>query len=156
MVYVTVSPWIVLLSGTSSSGKSALGKALLPRLDAPTVMIEADSAYPAMRAWAADSGLRKPIVVFHRSVVTWFEAGANVILDGSLPYGDVALRRQCLQELPPDHTFIVGVECSINELQRREASRPDERLTGWAEQQAADINSDLGPGRHGRHQRWGP
>lgn len=140
---MTVTPWIVLLSGASSSGKSSLGRALLAQVPRPTVMIEADAAFPEIHGWPAGSDLRPPIVVFHRSVMAWFNAGANVILDGSLPYGDIDLRQECLNVLPPSRTFIVAVKCSVDELRRREASRPDERQIGWAEQQARDVNDGL-------------
>lgn len=41
---MTVTP----LSGASSSGKSSLARALLAQVSTPTVMVEADAAFPAM------------------------------------------------------------------------------------------------------------
>jgi chloramphenicol 3-O phosphotransferase len=140
---MVATPWIVLLSGASSSGKSSLGRALLDLVRGPTVLVEADAAFPSVRGWSGDFGVSAPIVVFHRGVVAWLDAGANLIIDGSLPYGDLDLRQQCLEELPSSRTVIVGVVCSIEELRRREATRPEARQIGWAERQARDVNDGL-------------
>lgn len=144
-MYVDFEPWILVVSGSSSSGKSTLCRAVMSLLPVPSVLVEADRAFPGPSAWPKDGSLPPPIVVFHRSVRTWWEAGANVVLDGSLPYGDEDLRGQCLSQLPLDRTFTLAVSCSIEELRRREGVRPDSRPTGWAEQQAADINVGLDP-----------
>ncbi len=143
VVLVTMPPWILLLSGSSSSGKSSLGREILGLVSAPTVLIEADTAFPAVHAWSSASALSPPIVVFHRSVAAWSHSGSNVILDGSLPYDDHVLRQRCLQALPHDRTFIVAVECSAEELRRRESSRAQPRPRGWAERQALNINDGL-------------
>ncbi len=143
VVLVTMPPWILLLSGSSSSGKSSLGREILGLVSAPTVLIEADTAFPAVHAWSSASALSPPIVVFHRSVAAWSHSGSNVILDGSLPYDDHVLRQRCLRELPDDRTFIVAVECSAEELRRRESSRAEPRPRRWAERQALDINDGL-------------
>ncbi len=143
VVLVTMPPWILLLSGSSPSGKSSLGREILGLVSAPTVLIEADTAFPAVHAWSSASALFPPIVVFHRSVAAWSHGGSNVILDGSLPYDDHVLRQRCLQELPHDRTFIVAVERSAEELRRRESSRAQPRPRGWAERQALNINDGL-------------
>jgi len=107
------------------------------------VLIEADAVFPAVHGWSSASALPPPIVVFHRSVAAWSHSGSNVLLDGSLPYDDHVLRQRCLQELPDDRTFIVAVECSAEELRRRESSRAEPRPRGWAERQVLDINDGL-------------
>lgn len=132
----------VMLSGASSSGKTTLAKALLPLLDPPAVLVEADSAFPAIHT-SVDGDVEAPIVVFHRSLRTWADAGFTVVVDGSLPYGDGELRERCLDELRNHRTFVVGVTCSRGELCRREGERPDPRLQGWAESQTDDVNHGL-------------
>ena len=131
---------IVVLSGTSSSGKSTLARAVAARLAGPHVLIEADRSFPEVDGDADLSG----IVVFHRAAATWAVAGYDVVLDGSLPFGDDALRDACLWELRPYGLHIIGVECSVEELRRREAVRPDERPAGWAESQRVSVNAGLG------------
>lgn len=140
-----MQPWILIVSGSSSSGKSTLCRAVLAALPAPAVLIEADTTFPSLSNWPKNGSLPAPIVVFHRSVVAWWAAGVNVVFDGSLPYGDEGLRRECLAQLPMDRTFTIAVSCSLDELRRRETARPDARPVGWAERQAADINDGLDP-----------
>lgn len=136
--------WIVVLSGSSSSGKSTLGRALLELLTKPCVLVEADAAFPALNQ-AAGLARTPPVVAFHQSVAVWSAAGHHVIVDGSLPYGDHQLRQHCLAALPADDTFVIAVSCQPAELRRRAAGRADPRQSGWAEQQAADVNDGLEP-----------
>ncbi|WP_158548049.1 phosphotransferase-like protein [Desertihabitans brevis] len=129
---------VLLLSGSSSSGKSTLARALLRQTGEPCALVEADAAYPALNVPPHTA-----IVVFHRSMAAWSEAGYHLVLDGSLPYDDHDLRRQCLEALPAGRSFVVGVHCDLTELRRRETARPEPRLAGWAERQAADVNDGL-------------
>jgi chloramphenicol 3-O phosphotransferase len=144
-VRVRIEPWILVVSGSSSSGKSTLCRSVMPLLPVPSVLVEADRAFPSPSGWPKDGSFQPPIVVFHRSVRTWWEAGVSVVLDGSLPYGNEDLRQQCLGQLPPGRTFTLAVSCCVEELRRREGVRPDSRPAGWAERQAADINVGLTP-----------
>lgn len=139
---MTASTWVLLLSGGSSAGKSTLARAILGQVDQPCALIEADAGYPALSSEVTSAGIA-PIVVFHRSVLTWLSAGYCVILDGSLPYGDPDLRRQCLDTLPAGRAFVAGVGCEVDELRQREVNRPEVRQVGWAEQQAVDVNDGV-------------
>ena len=133
------------MSGSSSSGKSTLSRAVLAALPVDAVLIEADTAFPTVNNWPKDGSMPSPVVVFHQSVAAWWRAGTNVILDGSLPYGNDELRQRCLDQLPADRTFSVAVSCSVEELRRREAARSEARQAGWAARQAVDINDGLDP-----------
>lgn len=142
---MAASAWILLVSGSSSSGKSTLCHALQPLISSPTVLFEADSTFPLPHAWPSNRSMPPAIVLFHRSIDLWRQAGANAIVDGSLPYGNDELREQCLAELSPESSFVVGVECSVDVLRHREAVRSSPRSPGWGERQAADINDGLDP-----------
>lgn len=133
-----------MLCGPSSAGKTALARELHQLLDEPVCLFVADECFPPMRpAPSVEQALEPAIVVFHRTIAQWAASGRNVIVDGALPYGDVPLRRRCLDELAGFRTYIVAVTCSVEELRRRESDRPDARLPGWAERQHRDINDGL-------------
>lgn len=135
-------PLIVVVSGASSTGKSTISRALASKLPGRTAYVEADLAFPDICNAELSKG-EPPIVIFHRTACIWLEAGYSVVLDGSLPYGDAVLRDRCLAQLPSDRTVIAAITCSLEEQQRREASRPDPRPAGWGRSQLADINDGL-------------
>ncbi|MEQ7124295.1 AAA family ATPase [Actinopolymorpha sp. B11F2] len=141
-------PVVILLSGPSSAGKTALAGALQRRLPLPAVWVEADRSFPAVPTthpgW--ESSGRSPaavVLAFHRSLAAWVEAGFHLIVDGSLPYGDLGLRDQCLAMFDAYDLRLVAVVCSVAILNEREASRPESRPAGWAATQAVDIHDGL-------------
>lgn len=138
-------PWVVVLSGPSSSGKTSLARELHQQLPEPAWLFVADECFPKPHPSAAahEENLEAAIVVFHRALSLWAASGRNVIIDGALPYGDPALRTACLDELGNFRTYIIAIDCTVTELRRREAHRPDPRLPGWAERQHADIHDGL-------------
>lgn len=111
----------------------------------PAWLFVADDCFPRMHASAGrtEKQLEAAIVVFHRAIAQWAASGRNLIIDGALPYGDVALRTKCLDEFTEFRTSIISVSCNVEELRRREAQRPEPRLPGWAEQQHRDVNIGL-------------
>lgn len=142
-------PLVFLLSGASSSGKTSLAKALQRRLPTPAVLLEADRTFPTLPvghpAWAAaELPPGHVVLAFHRSLATWAAAGFDVvIIDGSLPYDDNVVRDACLDVFAGYDLRLIGVTCHVDVLRQRERDRPDERLVGWAERQAADIHDGL-------------
>lgn len=134
-------PWVLMVSGSSSSGKTSLCRALLPMVEQPTVLLEADRTFPEIADWSTD--LEPAILLFHRAARTWWDGGVNVIIDGALPYDQPALRARCVAALPSTRTRLLAVTCATPELRRRERSRPDPRPPGWAERQAADIHDGV-------------
>ena len=139
---------VVMLSGTSSSGKSSLARALQRRLAIPTVLAEADRTFPAVPSehpgWPAQGLSGSDVVLaYHRSIAVWAECGFNLIVDGSLPYEDRRLRDACIRIFEPYDFRMVGVRCSDAELTRREVARPEVRPTGWAVRQAKDIHDGM-------------
>lgn len=137
--------WVMMLSGPSSSGKTTLARAIQQAI-APAVssLFVADDAFPPTKGEAQDS-VEPPILVFHRSLMAWVHAGFNIIVDGSLPYGDPTLRARCLAELPTGSTLLITVTCAPAELQNRSLTRRDTRVPGWAQQQLNDVNTGLVP-----------
>ena len=130
-----------MLSGSSSSGKTSLASALLDRLPFAALRIEADRAFPDLSP-KAEVEHDELVLAFHRSIAAWAVSGFNLIIDGSLPYGNRPLTAACLQPFAPFDLRLVGVHCSIPVLEKREHDRGD-RPIGWAAQQSLDINNDL-------------
>lgn len=94
--------------------------------------------------WSAVGRSHEEVVLaFHRSVASWAEAGFDMIVDGSLPYGDRELRDACVRVFDPFDLRLVGVRCSAAALVQREANRPEERPAGWATRQAEDIHDGM-------------
>ncbi|MGB2694307.1 MAG: AAA family ATPase [Dehalococcoidia bacterium] len=137
---------LIILSGTSSSGKTSLALALQELASRPLLHLEADRFAPTL---PADHPARRTpefhtraALVMHEAIAAYGRAGLDVIVDGSLPT-EPELRDRCLAILRvvPD-TRVVAVRCSVEVLRRREASRAD-RPAGWAEEQAGIMYEGL-------------
>ncbi|GAA2760578.1 phosphotransferase-like protein [Actinopolymorpha rutila] len=140
-----MAPIVIMLSGSSSAGKTSLAKALQRRMAVPAILVEADRVFPDVPGqhpnWPPNGADHQSLVLtFHRSIAVWASAGLNLIVDGSLPYEDRSLRDACLKVFEPFDLRLVGVRCGVDALSEREAGRPEERPAGWAVRQAADID----------------
>lgn len=119
---------VVLLNGTSSSGKSSIARELLGMLDGSWFHVPVD-AFHAMRGGSAlpDGGLQAEIdrtaKGFHRAVAGMAAGGNNLVVDYPLSRRWRLL--DLLDLLEPGDTFFVAVRCPLPELQRREAARGD-------------------------------
>lgn len=134
---------IVLLNGTSSSGKSSIGHELLRVLD-DTYFLMAVDAFNAMRA-RRDHGadelelvLRRTRAGFHRAVAGMAEAGNNVVVDYVL--SERWRLEDCLKVFADLDVVLVGVHCDLVELERRERVRGD-RPAGLAAQQLEQVHA---------------
>lgn len=134
---------ILLLNGTSSSGKSSIAGELLRRWPTPAFRLAVDDLN-AMRAKAQtlaldgealDTVLRRTRAGFHRAVAGMAEAGNDVIMDHVL--SEPWRLADCLELFRPYSVIFVGVHCQLTELNRREAARGD-RPSGVA---AGQINA---------------
>lgn len=138
---------VVLLNGTSSSGKSSIARALLDVLDGTWFHLPVD-AFHAMRCHRpiADEDLQAEIdrtaKGFHRAVAGMAAAGNNLVVDHPLSRRWRLL--DLLDLLDPADTVLVGVRCPLPELQRRERERGD-RQPGLAALQYDHVHA------HGRH-----
>lgn len=133
---------LIVLYGTSSSGKTSLAKALQTLWPSPLLHIEADRFVPTIAAGRVpddDEDFRtRFLVAMHQAIAAFGHSGIDTIADGSLP-GEPALRDRCFAILRGGrHTKVVAVRCSVDVLREREAARAHP-VPGWAEQQYGTI-----------------
>ncbi|MEW2626325.1 AAA family ATPase [Streptomyces sp. NPDC048106] len=134
---------IIFLNGTSSSGKSSIAKELLRVLDEPSFHMPVD-AFHAMRTRREISPEELPAVLrrtwmgFHRAVAGMAAAGNNVVVDHVLSEDWRLL--DCLELFTAPDVVLVGVRCSLEELQRREQARGD-RPAGLAARQFERVHA---------------
>lgn len=143
--------WIILLNGTSSSGKTTLSKALQEALPEPYMHLSLDGLfymYPK-RFLSANTPTEAeilnrliPAVVsgLHRTVVGLAEAGNNVIVDHVLQ--EDGWLQECLKCWKGISVYFVGVKCDLAIVTEREAKRGD-REKGLARSQYDQVH------RHG-------
>lgn len=140
---LTSSGLIIFLNGTSSSGKSSIAKELLLILDEPYFHMPVD-AFHAMRSRREVSPdelpeiLRRTWTGFHRAVAGMAAAGNNVVVDHVLSEEWRLL--DCLGLFSAADVLLVGVRCSLEELNRREEARGD-RPVGLAARQFQRVHS---------------
>ncbi|MFG2352432.1 AAA family ATPase [Streptomyces sp. NPDC048521] len=138
---------VVLLNGTSSSGKSSIARALLEVLDGIWFHMPVD-AFHAMRCRhpIADEDLQdeidRTVKGFHRAVAGMAAAGNNLVVDHPLSRRWRLL--DLLDLLVPEDTVLIGVRCPLPELERRERERGD-RQPGLAALQYDQVHA------HGAH-----
>ncbi|MCU7722709.1 chloramphenicol phosphotransferase CPT family protein [Actinoplanes sp. KI2] len=133
---------ILLLNGASSSGKTSIGRALLPLLPDPWFFVPVD-VFGALRstvhtrvlddAEIADM-LRRTRLGYHRAVAALASAGNDVIMD--YPLSEGWRLTDLLATLDGYDVTLVEVRCAPDELDRRETARGD-RPVGLARSQAA-------------------
>ena len=139
-----IEPWIILLSGPTSSGKTTLAQALQKRLsipERPFLHVEADVLGVPNRPEHWDEGKEKRRFgrAFRRSVVAYLREGYDIILDGILPYGDSELLSDGLDLYRAHRLCYVGVRCSLRTLEERVSGRQD-RDFDFARRQHRDIH----------------
>lgn len=131
---------VILLNGASSSGKSSIGRAMLPLLKEPWFLVPID-AVGAMRSTApagvldADAVtemLRRTRLGYHRLVAGLASAGNDVIMD--YPLSEPWRLEDLLDVLEGYDVTLVEIRCAPDELSRRELSRGD-RPVGLASSQ---------------------
>lgn len=138
---------VVLLNGTSSSGKSSIARELLGLLEESWFHLPVD-AFHALRGGRADvtADLRAEVdrtaKGFHRVVAGMAAAGNNLVVDYPLSHRWRLL--DLLDLLVPEDTTLVAVCCPLPELERRERARGD-REPGLAAAQYGAVHA------HGLH-----
>lgn len=121
---------IIVLNGTSSSGKSSIARVLLPMLSRAFYYLPVDS-FNSMRHQRPMSPSELEEVLsrlasgFHQSVAGMAAAGNNVVVDHVIRKQSWVL--ECLRHFPDD-VVLVGVHCPLEELNRREVERGDREL----------------------------
>ncbi|WP_329459465.1 chloramphenicol phosphotransferase CPT family protein [Streptomyces sp. NBC_01497] len=138
---------VILLNGTSSSGKSSIAAELLPILDDTYFHFPVD-AFHALRVDRdiADEDLQaeidRTVKGFHRAVAGMAAAGNNLVVD--VPMSRRWRLLDCVNLLDPCRVVLVKVYCPLPELLRREAARAD-RTPGLAAAQYPRVHA------HGIH-----
>lgn len=141
---------IVLLNGTSSSGKTTLAAELLAGFNTPWFHLSVD-AFGAMRSVPPTAALgedelatvlRRTRAGFHRAVAGMAAAGNDVVAD--LVLSEPWRLLDCLTVFASCRVVFVGLHCSAAELDRRESARGD-RAAGQAAAQLAAVHA------HGRY-----
>ncbi len=130
------------MNGVSSSGKSSLAKQLQKLLDVPYLHVCIDTFEEMMPERRGEGGefafqmvFNKMLSGFHHSIAALAECGNNLIVDHVLVEGEDPLTwvPECMSLLVPFDVFLVGVHCSLPELERRERERGDRPagLANW-------------------------
>ena len=138
-------PLVVLLSGTSCSGKTAVAvelQRLLSSPDNPVLHVEADQLIPhPPKAWPPNDTQRLKAFsrALRRSIAVYAEEGFDLIVDGVLPYRDPDGVHHALSLYGQYRLLYVGVHCNLAELEKREKDRTD-RQQGWAREQLQDLH----------------
>jgi chloramphenicol 3-O phosphotransferase len=136
---------IIVLNGASSSGKSSLSKELQKALDGPYIHLEEDrfvyNTYHGryLQPGVVEQTFARTMLGYYRSLAAFASAGHNVLADTGFYSRD--LLKVCVRELAPLHVWLVGVHCSLAELERREQERGD-RQKGLAREQYTTIHAD--------------
>lgn len=134
---------IVLINGTSSSGKSTIARKLLTLLNTPWFHMAVD-AFGEMRALVPipdadiDAMLARTRAGFHRAVAGMANAGNDVVVDHL--FSEPWRLEDCLTLFEPFDVVFVGLHCSVAELARRESARGD-RTPGQAAAQVPLVHA---------------
>lgn len=128
---------IILITGTSSSGKSTLAKGLQQSLAEPFLHLQLDSFIEMLPCTDDWDLFQKMVRGLNRSVAAMSEEGNNLIVDHVLINNEWL--RQCVTLLRDRYVLFVGLHCPLDELERRERER-DPRRQGFARQQFENIH----------------
>jgi chloramphenicol 3-O phosphotransferase len=143
---------IIMLNGASSSGKSSLAKAMQEMLPEPFLHVSSDhlvasGMLPARRdehgpfAWQR---IRPRFFAgFHRCLPALATAGNDLIVEHAIEYRN--WRDDLARLLVGLDVFLVGVQCELEEIDRRERSRGDRRIGEGRSHVQTDLIHTFGP-----------
>lgn len=125
---------IVLLNGASSSGKDRIAKELQALLEDPYLVVSLDdflAMVPLRIHLSPDRETAREIyrrvgAAFHRSLAILAEEGNDLIVVDCLPQD--ATFAECKRALEGLRVAFIGVQCPLEELERREQERGDRRV----------------------------
>jgi chloramphenicol 3-O phosphotransferase len=136
---------LLILNGASSAGKTVLCKKLQEVLEEPYIHLEEDcfvlNTYHDrfLNSELASQIFQKTMLGYYRSLRAFLSAGHNVLADTGFYTPD--LLNLCVSELRDESVWLIGVHCSVEELERRERARGDRQIGLAREQQATLHNS---------------
>lgn len=134
---------VIFLNGVSSAGKTSIANVLQQTLPDPYLHVQLDSfeamlpeRYDEDGAFAWQALFPRALSGFHHSIAALATAGNNLIVDHVAVYreGWPSSLIECAYLLMPFRAYLIGVQCSLEELQRREAARGDRSLGTAARQ----------------------
>jgi chloramphenicol 3-O phosphotransferase len=132
---------IILINGTSSSGKTSLLRALQDLLETPFLEAGIDKfiwmlprRYLDRPLWDDVLGLADRagqsghtlVRGMHRAIAALSLAGCNVLADHVLI--DSTWATDCANQLAGLPAYLIGVQCPLDELEKREAARKNRTL----------------------------
>jgi chloramphenicol 3-O phosphotransferase len=133
-----MSPTAIVLHGTTSAGKSSIAKALQANASMPVFHVAMDAfACMSNRRDMRSDAERDQAFKLHcqnlRSTLRQVAASHfDIVLD--LVLRDEEELSACLNALSPRPTFVIGVWCPLEMLEKRESHRED-RFKGMAREQ---------------------
>lgn len=148
---------IILLNGTSSSGKSTIASQLNQELGSDYLYLSLDQhldcliqayqkQYPKLLNPQGELSLQHFAKLaagwvdgFHEVLETHLSCGQNLILDHVLQ--EAKWKQDLFALLKPYRSTLIGLFCPLEELERREQKRGD-RETGLARSQFEQIHLD--------------
>lgn len=137
---------IIILNGASSSGKTTLCRALQDVLPEPYILLEEDrfvygTYHPKyLQPGSVEAIFRKTMLGYYRSLRAFALSGHQVLADTG--FYSLDLVKMCILELSDMPVWLIGVHCSLDELERREALRAD-REPGTAREQYETIHAHM-------------
>ena len=135
---------IIILNGASSSGKTTLCRALQDVLPEPYILLEEDrfvygTYHPKyLQPGSVEEIFRKTMLGYYRSLCAFALSGHHVLADTG--FYSLDLVKMCVSDLFDMPVWLIGVYCSLEELERREAMRAD-RDPGTAREQYESIHA---------------
>jgi chloramphenicol 3-O phosphotransferase len=131
---------IILLNGVSSSGKSSLSKELVKQLSDYFHYSIDDFDMVIERMEDRENQHLIPVSTeyyFHRTIAMFSDSGINLIVDQILHNEET--KKDCYETLKDYPVLFVGVQCPLEELERRERDRGD-RTIGQAKGQLEYVH----------------
>lgn len=133
---------VIVLNGTSSSGKTTLARELQAKLSETYLLCSLDMFWDMTPYGVAAGSKNFPNMklALAKSVRALAETGHNVIVD--IVFCGKKTYTELVQEFEGLNSKIVKVECSLVELQKREISRGD-RTIGLAKSQYDSVHTGV-------------
>ena len=136
---------IIVLNGSSCSGKTTLARALQEVFSEPYLRLGVDIVHAMLpdrfRDWhdpKNEQMVKRALSGMYRSAATMADSGNYIILDTVLV--NHAAITECAEALVHHRAFLIGVFCDDSELEKRADAR-GEGLAAIAQQQARHIHS---------------
>lgn len=128
---------VILLNGTSSSGKTTIANALQEKLSEPYVYVSIDNYFSryaekildptSQEDAAALAGLIPDVISdFHRSVASLAQSGNNILVDHVLQ--EKEWLQECVKSWKGLEVIFVGIKCPLEVVEQREKERGDREI----------------------------